>query len=152
MSAMKVYTICLRIAVLALAITSLWSTVWADSVRSLRAQFDFIVRSRDAETVKQTSPKKGPAFEISPLGYAANGFLTIYQTAISSQDQSVCNFTPSCSHFAREAINRGGFIKGSLLAFDRLTRCHPYARLMYKLDPRTERALDPVDDYLCPSR
>ena len=152
MTVMKVYRICFKIAVAAVAIAGSWSTMWADSTTSLRAQFDFIVRSRDAAAVKQVSSQTGPSFEISPVGFAANGFLTIYQTAISSQDKSVCNFMPSCSRFARDAINRGGFIRGSLLALDRLTRCHPYARLMYKVDSRTERALDSVDVYLCPSR
>ena len=37
-----------------------------------------------------------------------------------------CRFTPSCSDYALEAIDRYGAARGSWLAVTRLLRCHPW--------------------------
>jgi putative membrane protein insertion efficiency factor len=37
-----------------------------------------------------------------------------------------CRFYPSCSDFAREAIERHGALRGTLMALSRLLRCHPF--------------------------
>ena len=37
-----------------------------------------------------------------------------------------CRFYPTCSSYAREAIENHGAIKGSYLAARRLCRCHPW--------------------------
>lgn len=37
-----------------------------------------------------------------------------------------CRFHPSCSDYAREAIEKHGALRGSWLAVRRLSRCHPY--------------------------
>jgi putative membrane protein insertion efficiency factor len=37
-----------------------------------------------------------------------------------------CRFYPSCSDYAKEAIERHGAAQGSWLAARRLCRCHPY--------------------------
>ena len=39
---------------------------------------------------------------------------------------SNCRFAPSCSDFAREAIEKHGALMGSWLAVKRVARCHPY--------------------------
>ena len=39
---------------------------------------------------------------------------------------SGCRFTPSCSAYALEAIERHGFIKGSWLGLCRICRCQPW--------------------------
>ena len=36
-----------------------------------------------------------------------------------------CRFTPSCSNYAKEAINRYGLIKGLFLSIKRILRCNP---------------------------
>ncbi len=48
-----------------------------------------------------------------------------YQRFISPLLGSNCRFTPSCSYYAIEAINRYGVIKGGWLASKRILRCHP---------------------------
>lgn len=57
----------------------------------------------------------------------AGTFIRIYQSIISPHQGDVCNFTPSCSRYAYEAIEKNGVVKGTLMAFDRLERCNPYA-------------------------
>lgn len=37
-----------------------------------------------------------------------------------------CRFYPTCSHYAEEAIELHGFVKGCLLAAKRLLKCHPW--------------------------
>lgn len=38
---------------------------------------------------------------------------------------SYCRFIPSCSEYAIIALERFGFIKGSIMAFKRILKCHP---------------------------
>jgi putative membrane protein insertion efficiency factor len=44
-----------------------------------------------------------------------------------------CRFTPTCSHYAEEALTRYGLIHGSYLTLRRLLRCHPWGA--YGIDP-----------------
>ena len=48
-----------------------------------------------------------------------------YQHFISPLLGPNCRFTPTCSTYATEAIERFGLIKGSWLASKRILRCHP---------------------------
>lgn len=61
--------------------------------------------------------------------------ISFYRRGISPMTPPSCRFTPTCSAYAYEAINKYGALKGSWLAFKRLLRCHPF----YKGDP-----FDPV--------
>ncbi|MDD3884175.1 MAG: membrane protein insertion efficiency factor YidD [Gallionella sp.] len=49
-----------------------------------------------------------------------------YQYLISPLKPPSCRFTPTCSHYACEAISKHGATKGGLLALKRLFRCHPW--------------------------
>jgi uncharacterized protein len=49
-----------------------------------------------------------------------------YQVAISPLLPASCRYTPSCSQYAVEALQRHGALKGSWLAARRLGRCHPF--------------------------
>ncbi len=46
-----------------------------------------------------------------------------------------CRFTPTCSHYARESIEKYGMVKGASLALKRLSKCHPLARVDSFFDP-----------------
>jgi len=39
-----------------------------------------------------------------------------------------CRFTPTCSEYVEEAIDRRGWIQGGFLAIKRLGRCHPFCK------------------------
>lgn len=49
-----------------------------------------------------------------------------YQILISPLLGPNCRFTPSCSHYAIEAIEIHGPWRGAWLALGRLGRCHPW--------------------------
>ena len=48
-----------------------------------------------------------------------------YQRLISPVFRGHCRFTPSCSEYAHDAIERHGVLRGGWLAVLRLARCHP---------------------------
>jgi putative membrane protein insertion efficiency factor len=56
----------------------------------------------------------------------ATAVLDFYKRAISPWLPPACRFEPTCSIYAREAIERYGFARGLALALRRLLRCHPF--------------------------
>ena len=49
-----------------------------------------------------------------------------YRLLLSPWLGSACRFTPTCSVYAIEAIERHGAAQGSYLAARRILRCHPW--------------------------
>lgn len=49
-----------------------------------------------------------------------------YRRFISPLLGSNCRFYPSCSHYAQEAVEAHGALRGSYLAARRVLRCHPF--------------------------
>lgn len=78
------------------------------------------------------------------LGYLGFLMLNSYQRFIATQDKPVCIFSTSCSNFGMLAIEKKGFLKGTLLTADRLTRCNTQALHYYKTNPVNLRKYDPV--------
>jgi putative membrane protein insertion efficiency factor len=52
--------------------------------------------------------------------------LRFYQAVISPWLPPSCRFVPTCSEYAREAIERHGALRGSMMSLRRLLRCHPF--------------------------
>ena len=52
--------------------------------------------------------------------------IRFYRRAISPFRPACCRFTPTCSQYAAEAIEKYGAWKGGRLAFRRILRCHPF--------------------------
>jgi putative membrane protein insertion efficiency factor len=49
-----------------------------------------------------------------------------YQMVISPLLPPACRYTPSCSQYAIDALQRHGALKGTWLAARRIARCHPF--------------------------
>ncbi len=50
-----------------------------------------------------------------------------YRKFISPYKTPCCRFTPTCSQYAIEALEKYGFFKGGWMAFWRLMRCNPFS-------------------------
>lgn len=74
----------------------------------------------------------------------STGFF-FYKSFISSQDKPSCIFSPSCSEFAVEAFQKEGVFLGWLKTFDRLSRCHAFAKpTHYHFNTEKNIFYDPV--------
>ncbi len=56
----------------------------------------------------------------------ALALIRLYQASLSPYIGRSCRFTPTCSHYTYEAIERFGFRKGVWLGIKRLARCQPF--------------------------
>jgi len=54
--------------------------------------------------------------------------INFYQRHISPALPPTCRFRPTCSQYAKEAIEVHGAIFGSYLAIRRILRCHPFSK------------------------
>ena len=52
--------------------------------------------------------------------------IKLYQYLLSPLVGSHCRFYPTCSEYAKAAIENHGVLRGSGLAARRLLRCHPW--------------------------
>jgi putative membrane protein insertion efficiency factor len=52
--------------------------------------------------------------------------IDIYRKYLSPLKKPSCRFYPSCSQYAREAIEEYGALRGAVLAARRLLKCHPF--------------------------
>ena len=50
----------------------------------------------------------------------------VYRLTLGPLLGGSCRFTPSCSHYAIEALQRHGAVRGSHLTLRRILRCHPF--------------------------
>jgi len=56
-----------------------------------------------------------------------------YQLVLSPLLPPACRFYPTCSEYAREALEKWGFWRGMGMGLKRLARCHPLGG--HGLDP-----------------
>ena len=69
------------------------------------------------------------------LSHVALAALEAYKIIVSPWLPPACRFVPTCSEYARDAIEKYGLIRGSWKGLGRLMRCHPLHR----------GGVDPVD-------
>jgi len=60
------------------------------------------------------------------LSYPFIVLIKIYQLLISPLLGPQCRFTPSCSNYALQALQKYGLFKGFWLSVKRISRCHPW--------------------------
>ncbi len=63
--------------------------------------------------------------------------IKFYRSAISPHTAPSCKYTPTCSQYGLEAIERFGALKGSALTIWRILRCNPFSKGGY--DPVPEK-------------
>ena len=61
-----------------------------------------------------------------PLGKLLIALIGLYKVTLSPLFAGSCRFAPSCSDYAREAIERHGALRGSWMGLTRIMRCHPW--------------------------
>jgi len=68
------------------------------------------------------------------------GLIRLYQLTLSPWLGRACRYEPTCSHYAAEAIERFGVLRGVWLAVKRIGRCHPWGRSGYDPVPAADRS------------
>ena len=72
------------------------------------------------------------------------GLIQLYQICLSPLLGAQCRHLPSCSHYAKDALNMHGPLRGSYFALKRILRCHPWAEPMVDPVPLPVKKLTPV--------
>lgn len=54
------------------------------------------------------------------------GIVRFYQVGISPLTPPSCRYTPTCSAYALDALERYGALRGGWMAVRRILRCHPW--------------------------
>ena len=73
------------------------------------------------------------------MSAAALALLRWYKRSVSPLMPPACRYTPTCSEYAMEAIERYGVGRGTYLAVRRVLSCHPFARGGYDPVPHRVR-------------
>ena len=66
------------------------------------------------------------------------GMVKFYKKAISPWLPIACRYQPTCSEYARQAIEIHGCFKGTYLTLKRLLKCHPWGKSGYDPVPPKE--------------
>jgi putative membrane protein insertion efficiency factor len=63
--------------------------------------------------------------------------IRLYQRLISPLKPPTCRFIPTCSEYARLALEMHGAVQGGWLSVKRICRCHPFGGHGYDPVPGT---------------
>ena len=117
----------------------------------IKSDLDFIMANNPISLVKESEHFKASYKHSSERQLFLIGFIRFYQNFIGSQQNNkrVCTFTPGCSDFTIEAIERYGAFYGTLMGSDRILRCNSYERkhTFYEFNFQTRKMNDPVEPY-----
>lgn len=69
--------------------------------------------------------------------------IAFYQYLISPLTLSTCRFYPTCSEYSKLALQEHGTIRGIILSFRRLIRCHPWGGCGIDLVPEKKISMTP---------
>ena len=64
--------------------------------------------------------------------------ISIYQRLISPLVGPCCRFHPTCSEYAKEALEGHGLVMGIWLTIKRLSKCHPLGSSGFDPVPRSD--------------
>ena len=59
--------------------------------------------------------------------------INFYQICISPfiGGRAACRFTPTCSEYTKQSIEKYGFVRGTWMGIKRISRCRPYGGCGY---------------------
>ena len=80
-----------------------------------------------APTTLREARRQGTGERGTPVADRMIAAIRVYQREISPKRAPCCHFTPTCSAYAVEALERHGGRRGSWLTLRRLVRCRPGA-------------------------
>jgi uncharacterized protein len=104
------------------------------------------MRGPDAKPFR-TVEGRDPQTSVSSVVFL--GAISVFQKYISPTDGDRCGFSPSCSAFGRDAVDRQGPFLGVLVTADRLMRCTLFKRPGPDYLPLPDgRLFDPVENNL----
>jgi putative membrane protein insertion efficiency factor len=63
---------------------------------------------------------------LKALGWLFLGLIKLYQLLLSPLLGASCRYTPTCSQYGVEAIQKYGPFKGGWLTLKRIGSCHPW--------------------------
>ena len=63
----------------------------------------------------------------------------LYQVFLSPVLGPSCRFSPTCSEYAKIAIDKFGVMRGSLMAIKRIFSCHPWGSSGYDPVPKEDK-------------
>ena len=64
--------------------------------------------------------------------------ISIYQRIVSPLIGPCCRFHPTCSEYAKEALESHGLVMGIWLTIKRLSKCHPLGGSGFDPVPRSD--------------
>jgi putative component of membrane protein insertase Oxa1/YidC/SpoIIIJ protein YidD len=112
---MRTYFFCLLIVLGCLLYVPLKAQLPADTGH-INHLFDVSTESRAKYHMNRHNGNEFQAF--------MNLLFIGYKRFVSVQDANRCQFYPSCSQYAWQAVQKKGILLGMLAGFDRLTRCN----------------------------
>ena len=63
-----------------------------------------------------------------PMKFLVLDLLGLYKAMVSPFLPPACRFEPTCSEYAREAVQRYGALKGTWMGLKRILRCQPFCK------------------------
>ena len=71
--------------------------------------------------------------------------IAVYQRVLSPYWPGTCRYTPTCSHYAQDAIQAHGLLRGGWMSIRRIARCQPWggSQGYDPVPPRAEPGAEP---------
>src|SRR5580704_13152152 len=96
----------------------------------------FPVESKDAMAEHPSDPHPVNATTIAT--WLLDFYHVLLAPILTAHSGSACRFEPSCSRYAKLAMERYGLRRGGSLAVRRLARCHPWGSYGYDPVPHAD--------------
>ena len=62
------------------------------------------------------------------MKYLVLDLLGVYKAMVSPFLPPACRFEPTCSEYAKQAVEKHGAVKGTWLGVKRILRCQPFCK------------------------